>query len=79
MALRKTIRIDLRCPQHRRETGLNPRVSCIRCRSLRRILESSLELEGQIRYGSQVGLIGKQSQPVVSSTEVGVHGPATRA
>ena len=79
MALRKTIRIDLRCPQHRRETGLNPRVACIRCRSLRRIWEAILELEGQIRYGCQVGLVGKSAPPIVSDTKKGLHVSATRS
>ncbi len=58
MAMKMTIRIDVRCPAHRRANG-NPeetRASCNPCFALRRIRLSIISLQSSLRSGEESGL-----------------------
>lgn len=58
MAIKMTIRIDVRCPAHRRANG-NPedtRASCDTCFALRRLRLSIIMLQDHLRDGEKRGL-----------------------
>ena len=70
MAFKMSIRIDVRCPQHRRANGSpeDTRASCNPCLALRRIRIAILTLQDHLREGEEYGLeSGKQRVRYVPS------------
>lgn len=56
MAIKRTLRVNVRCPRHRQENGLNPRVACRPCMSLAAIRQKLSQLEAAIETGLRAGL-----------------------
>ena len=68
--IKQTVRINLRCPEHPRETGENPRASCGTCCYLKAVREDLLRLQGTIRAGVVEGLATPQPKSASKGLEV---------